>query len=129
MQLTTVAEYKRPAQSLPESIGSISKQTSVTVEVIVAPEPVSGQDSAAAAALGNPSAGDGHLRDDVPPQLPYSLRSRRWSIFIIWTILILDSCVLPVSLFFILKYAVGWDDTKSKQYWQPTFFPTHHSKS
>ncbi|TGZ82517.1 hypothetical protein EX30DRAFT_363057 [Ascodesmis nigricans] len=52
-------------------------------------------------------------RDDVPPQLPYSLHERKWSILIVWTILVLDSCVLPVGLFFILKYAVGWDDTKN----------------
>jgi hypothetical protein len=47
------------------------------------------------------------------PAIPYSLRSRKISIAIVWTIILLDSVVLPLGLFFILKYGVGWDDIKN----------------
>jgi hypothetical protein len=47
------------------------------------------------------------------PPIPYSLRTRKLAIFVVWTIVILDSVVLPTSLFFILKYGAGWPDVKS----------------
>ncbi|KAF8537783.1 hypothetical protein BDD12DRAFT_632725, partial [Trichophaea hybrida] len=44
------------------------------------------------------------------PPIPYSLRNRKLAITILWTIILLDSVILPLSLFFILKYAAHWSD-------------------
>lgn len=105
--------HNKDSSQLLSSISGISKQTVITVEVDKV-APGERRENAAATSRKLSAAGVYHRRDDVPPQLPYSLRTRKWSIIIIWSILLLDSCVLPVSLFFILKYAVGWDDVKSK---------------
>ncbi|KAL7266388.1 hypothetical protein RUND412_011067 [Rhizina undulata] len=37
------------------------------------------------------------------PQLPYTLRTRKWSIAIIWFIILSDSLFLPLIVFFVLK--------------------------
>ena len=39
-----------------------------------------------------------------PPALNYSLRDRKKSITITWTLIILDSCILPIILFYALWY-------------------------
>lgn len=41
---------------------------------------------------------------ELPP-LPYSLRDHKLSISIIWTLLFLDTAILPVALFYPLWYA------------------------
>lgn len=47
------------------------------------------------------------------PRLPYSLRTRKLAIAIAWTLVLLDACFLPLSLFFALKYGVKLDDARS----------------
>jgi hypothetical protein len=47
------------------------------------------------------------------PPIPYSLRTRKLAIAIVWTVIILDSVVLPIGLFFVLKYGANWSDIKS----------------
>ncbi|KAL7276068.1 hypothetical protein RUND412_000947 [Rhizina undulata] len=44
------------------------------------------------------------------PKLPYTLRTRKLSIAIIWTIILSDSLFLPLILFFILKYVKHMGD-------------------
>lgn len=51
--------------------------------------------------------------DFALPQIPYSLRTRKLAITIIWIIILLDSVILPLALFFILKYAAHWSDIKN----------------
>jgi len=48
---------------------------------------------------------DAHLLQGLrPPPLNYSLRDRKKSIVIIWTIIILDACILPIVLFYALWF-------------------------
>lgn len=42
-----------------------------------------------------------------PPSLNYTLRTRKLSIFIFWSLIVFDSVVLPVALYFALWYGVG----------------------
>ncbi|KAL7269792.1 hypothetical protein RUND412_007531 [Rhizina undulata] len=56
-------------------------------------------------AIGSPTG----TREPLP-ELPYTLRTRKLSIAIVWTILLLDSLVLPLTLFFVLKVAADMDD-------------------
>jgi len=41
----------------------------------------------------------------VPPELPYSLRDRKWSIAIFWTLFVIDTLAQPLILYFALWYA------------------------
>lgn len=43
----------------------------------------------------------------LPPSLNYTLRTRKLSILIFWTVIIFDSVVLPIALYFGLWYGVG----------------------
>lgn len=47
------------------------------------------------------------------PKLPYSLRTRKRAITIAWIFILLDSCFLPLSLFYILKYGAKLNDARS----------------
>lgn len=42
-----------------------------------------------------------------PPRLGYSLRTRKMAIFIFWSIILFDSTVMPIALYFGLWYGVG----------------------
>jgi hypothetical protein len=42
-----------------------------------------------------------------PPSLNYELHSRKFSIVIFWTLLLLDSLVMPIALYYGLWYGVG----------------------
>ncbi|OIW23812.1 hypothetical protein CONLIGDRAFT_585313 [Coniochaeta ligniaria NRRL 30616] len=42
-----------------------------------------------------------------PPSLNYTLRTRKLSIFIFWFLIVFDSVVLPIALYFALWYGVG----------------------
>lgn len=42
-----------------------------------------------------------------PPKLGYTLRTRKMAIFIFWTIILFDSVVMPIALYFGLWYGVG----------------------
>lgn len=42
-----------------------------------------------------------------PPELPYSLRSRKRSISIFWTLFIIDTLVQPLVLYFTLWYCTN----------------------
>jgi hypothetical protein len=42
-----------------------------------------------------------------PPSLNYTLRTRKLSIFIFWFLILFDSVVLPIALYFALWYGVG----------------------
>ncbi|KAL7268212.1 hypothetical protein RUND412_009175 [Rhizina undulata] len=44
------------------------------------------------------------------PQLPYSLRTRKLSIAIVWSIILIDQLFLPLILFFVLKYVKHMED-------------------
>jgi hypothetical protein len=43
----------------------------------------------------------------TPPSLNYSLRTRKWAIFIFWTVIVFDSVAMPLALYFGLWYGVG----------------------
>lgn len=47
------------------------------------------------------------------PELPYSLRTRKMALVVVWTVILLDSVILPLALFFALKYGAEWSDTKN----------------
>lgn len=54
------------------------------------------------------SAGSGQeLLEPKPPPLNYTLRTRKMSIFIFWSLIIFDSVVMPIALYFGLWYGVG----------------------
>lgn len=40
-----------------------------------------------------------------PPELPYSLRDRKWSIAFFWTLFVIDTLAQPLILYFALWYA------------------------
>ena len=42
-----------------------------------------------------------------PPRLNYTLRTRKWSIFLFWTVILVDSVAMPIALYFGLWYGVG----------------------
>lgn len=42
-----------------------------------------------------------------PPSLPYNIRDHKLNIIIIWTLLVLDSAILPLALFYPLYYATS----------------------
>lgn len=42
-----------------------------------------------------------------PPALNYTLRSRKMAIFLFWTVIVFDSTVMPIALYFGLWYGVG----------------------
>ncbi|CAI4212048.1 unnamed protein product [Parascedosporium putredinis] len=42
-----------------------------------------------------------------PPRLNYTLRTRKMSIFLWWSVIIFDSVVMPIALYFGLWYGVG----------------------
>ncbi|KAH6652315.1 hypothetical protein BKA67DRAFT_489678, partial [Truncatella angustata] len=42
-----------------------------------------------------------------PPRLGYTLRTRKWAIFLFWSIILFDSVVMPIALYFGLWYGVG----------------------
>lgn len=42
-----------------------------------------------------------------PPRLEYSLRTRKMAIFLFWSIILFDSVVMPIALYFGLWYGVG----------------------
>ncbi|KAK6068244.1 hypothetical protein SCUP515_09739 [Seiridium cupressi] len=42
-----------------------------------------------------------------PPTLGYTLRTRKWAIFIFWSIILFDSVAMPIALYFGLWYGVG----------------------
>ncbi|KEZ40790.1 Uncharacterized protein SAPIO_CDS8075 [Scedosporium apiospermum] len=42
-----------------------------------------------------------------PPRLNYTLRTRKLSIFLWWTVIIIDSVAMPIGLYFGLWYGVG----------------------
>ncbi|KAI9880420.1 MAG: hypothetical protein M1830_003460 [Pleopsidium flavum] len=46
-------------------------------------------------------------RGRVPPELPYSLRNHKLSIAIAWTILTINSCILPLVLFYALWFGTS----------------------
>lgn len=48
----------------------------------------------------------------MPPELPYSLRDHKKSIAAIWTLLVIDTAVVPLVLFYSL-----WDDTRLRPMW------------
>lgn len=43
----------------------------------------------------------------APPELPYSLRQHKLSIAIAWTVLIINSCILPLALFYGLWFGTS----------------------
>ncbi|PGH03658.1 hypothetical protein GX51_03922 [Blastomyces parvus] len=43
-------------------------------------------------------------RGSGPPELPYSLRDRKWSITIFWTLFVIDTLAQPLILYFTLWY-------------------------
>lgn len=43
----------------------------------------------------------------APPPLNYSLRTRRWSIVIFWSLIFLDCICMPLGLYFGLWYGTG----------------------
>lgn len=47
------------------------------------------------------------------PELPYSLRTRKAAIAISWSLLLLDACLLPLVLFYILKFVAKLDDSRN----------------
>lgn len=53
------------------------------------------------------------------PKLPYSLRARKLSITVAWTLLLLDGLFLPLILFYVLKYGAKLDDARSKLHKSP----------
>jgi hypothetical protein len=61
------------------------------------------------------------------PELPYSLRSRKLSITIVWAVLLLDGLFLPLMLFYVLKCGVKLDDAKSTP--RSIFPSSSHSSS
>lgn len=42
-----------------------------------------------------------------PPKLNYTLRTRKFAIFFFWTVIVFDSVVMPIALYFGLWYGVG----------------------
>ena len=42
-----------------------------------------------------------------PPPLPYSLHAHKWTITIIWTLLLIDTAILPLALFYPLWYGTA----------------------
>ncbi|KXJ96102.1 hypothetical protein Micbo1qcDRAFT_231214 [Microdochium bolleyi] len=42
-----------------------------------------------------------------PPALNYTLRTRKMAIFLFWTVIVFDSVVMPIALYFGLWYGVG----------------------
>lgn len=42
-----------------------------------------------------------------PPRLGYTLRTRKMAIFLFWSIILFDSVVMPIALYFGLWYGVG----------------------
>ena len=42
-----------------------------------------------------------------PPRLNYDLRTRKWSILLFWTVIVVDSVAMPIALYFGLWYGVG----------------------
>lgn len=54
-----------------------------------------------------------------PPALPYSLRDHKKKIALIWGLIILDSCIAPLLLFYPLGYATSLD-------WQNCKMPKKH---
>ncbi|KAB5578858.1 hypothetical protein GE09DRAFT_1091283 [Coniochaeta sp. 2T2.1] len=73
------------------------------------------QDGAAAASPGPGADGQGMILGGSstpqflpePPSLNYTLRTRKLWIFIFWSLIIFDSVVLPIALYFALWYGVG----------------------
>lgn len=57
------------------------------------------------------TAGNGEIQVDAysptPPSLNYSLRTRKWAIFLFWTVIVFDSVAMPLALYFGLWYGVG----------------------
>lgn len=43
----------------------------------------------------------------TPPRLDYTLRTRKWAIFMFWSFIIFDSAVMPIALYFGLWYGAG----------------------
>ena len=42
-----------------------------------------------------------------PPPLNYTLRTRKWSIFIFWSLILIDSIAMPIGLYFGLHYGTS----------------------
>ncbi|KAI1843145.1 hypothetical protein JX266_010672 [Neoarthrinium moseri] len=47
------------------------------------------------------------LYEPEPPKLNYTLRTRKMAIFIFWFVVVFDSTVMPIGLYFGLWYGVG----------------------
>ena len=57
----------------------------------------------------NVASGSSTPHQPVLPQLPYSLREHKKSIAIIWSLLLLDATIMPLTLFYPLWYATNLD--------------------
>ncbi|RPA87357.1 hypothetical protein BJ508DRAFT_410864 [Ascobolus immersus RN42] len=62
---------------------------------------------------GPQSTSESDSGDDGFPSLPYTLETRKMSIAIVWSVILLDSCILPLVLFYILRFGAKMDDQKS----------------
>lgn len=49
-----------------------------------------------------------------PPSLKYSLRDRKVAIAITWTVILIDSCIMPVGLFYSLWFGSNLSHERSK---------------
>lgn len=63
---------------------------------------------------GSVSSSPDSLRKPLIPQVSYNLRDHKKGIIISWSILVLSSGVLPILLYFVLRYRTDIDLTTGK---------------
>ncbi|PKS05156.1 hypothetical protein jhhlp_008523 [Lomentospora prolificans] len=106
--------FQRPIKKLPANSLPLAARRSLSLQRSSARPSISenGTVHPVAAAPAPPapdtdSAGPEAMFLAEPPRLNYTLRTRKMSIFLWWSVIILDSVVMPIALYFGLWYTVG----------------------
>jgi hypothetical protein len=98
------------------SISMTRRQSSVQLEqppLVAAPtepittEPVEGTARMPTLASIATTAAEESTFQPEPPKLNYTLRTRKFAILFFWTVILFDSVVMPIGLYFGLWYGVG----------------------
>ena len=66
------------------------------------------------------SAHDGYGNSPAPPPINYSLHTRKKAIIISWSIIVVDSCLFPIVMFYAL-----WFSPLSHSNSEPFFHAAH----